>query len=51
MTIAEFKIELATLIKKARSFGLSSDAMADKLIDAAENLKSNGENAPGNSEG
>ena len=51
MTIAEFKIELATLIKKARSFGLSSDAMADKLIDAAEHLTSNGENAPGNSEG
>jgi hypothetical protein len=43
MTIAEFKIELATLIKKGWLVGLSGDVMADKLIDAAEHLTSNGE--------
>ena len=44
MTIAEFKFELATLIKKGSLVGLSSDAMADELTDAAERLTSNGEN-------
>jgi hypothetical protein len=44
MTIAEFKIELARLIKKGSIGGLSSDAMAEELTDAAEHLTSNGEN-------
>jgi hypothetical protein len=43
MTIAEFKIELAMLIKKGSIAGLSSNAMADELTDVAEHLTSNGE--------
>jgi hypothetical protein len=44
MTIAEFKSELARLIKKGSIGGLSSNAMAEELTDAAEHLTSNGEN-------
>jgi hypothetical protein len=44
MTIAEFKTELARLIKKGSIAGLSSNAKADALADAAEHLTSNGEN-------
>ena len=43
MTIAEFKIELARLLKKGSIAGLSSNAMADELTDVAEHLTSNGE--------
>jgi hypothetical protein len=44
MNITEFKTELARLIKKGLTAGLSSDDMADELSEAAENLPSNGEN-------
>jgi hypothetical protein len=44
MNITEFKTELARLIKKGSTAGLSSDDMADELSEATENLPSNGEN-------
>jgi hypothetical protein len=43
MTIVEFKRELARLIKKGSTAGLSIDDMADELTDAAEDLPSIGE--------
>jgi hypothetical protein len=36
MTIAGFKTELALLIKKGATAGLSIDDMADELTEAAE---------------
>jgi hypothetical protein len=44
MNITEFKTELARLIKKGSSAGLSGDDMADELTEAAEDLPSNSEN-------
>jgi hypothetical protein len=44
MTIAEFKRELARLIKKGSTAGLSFDDMADELTEAAEDLPSIGKN-------
>jgi hypothetical protein len=44
MTTAEFRIELALLIKKGSITGLSGNVMAEELTDAAEHLTSNGEN-------
>ena len=44
MTIAEFKIELARLLKKGSTSGLSSDDMAYELTEAAEEVTSVGEN-------
>jgi hypothetical protein len=44
MNIAEFKTELARLIKKGSTAGLSSDDLADELTEAAEDLPSEGEN-------
>jgi hypothetical protein len=43
MTIVEFKRELARLIKKGKTAGLSIDDMADELTEAAEDLPSIGE--------
>jgi hypothetical protein len=43
MNITEFKTELARLIKKGSTAGLSSDDMADELTEAAEDLPNNGE--------
>jgi hypothetical protein len=43
MTIVEFKRELARLIKKGSTAGLSIDDMADELTEAAEDLPSIGE--------
>jgi hypothetical protein len=43
MTIAEFKRELARLIKEGSTAGLSIDDMADELTEAAEDLPSIGE--------
>jgi hypothetical protein len=40
MTIAEFKRELAGLIKKGSVAGLSIDDMADELTEAVEGLPS-----------
>jgi hypothetical protein len=44
MTIAEFKIELARLLKKGSTSGLSSDDMAYELTEAAQDVTSVGEN-------
>jgi hypothetical protein len=38
MTIADFKTELARLIRKGSTAGLSRDDMVDELTDAAEDL-------------
>jgi hypothetical protein len=45
MNITEFKTELARLIKKGLTAGMSSDDMADELTEAAEDLPSNRERA------
>ena len=44
MTIAEFKIDLAKLLKKGSTSGLSGDDMAYELTEAAEDVTSVGEN-------
>ena len=49
MTIAEFKRELARLIQKGSTGGLSIDDMADELTEVAEDLPSIGENDAGKS--
>ena len=53
MTIAEFKIELARLLKKGSTSGLSSDDMAYELAEAAEDVTSveRTTNSPGNQAG
>jgi hypothetical protein len=38
MTIADFKTELARLIRKGSTAGLSRDDMVDELTEAAEDL-------------
>jgi hypothetical protein len=44
MNISELKTELARLIQKGSTAGLSSDDIADELTESAEDLPSNGEN-------
>ena len=41
-----FRAELARLVKKGLTAGLSNDDMADELTEAAEDLANNGAGAP-----